>query len=157
MHVRPAAPARVAPCGSRLADRVRRFGLLALVVLAALAAVPATASALSVTIRDTREGRVLRYANFGVRVTGSPNARVRLTAAALIAGKTRPRAVRFATPNTVKLDKAGHLRWGLWIVDASRPRLRAALAHCRNLRIRVRARTGARQAQTIKALRPVRN
>jgi hypothetical protein len=136
---------------------VRRFASLVLVTLTALAAVPATASALSVSIRDTYERGVLIRATLGVRVSGSPKARVKLTGAALIAGKKRPRAIRFTKPNTIGTGARGQREWSLPIVDASRPRLRAALAHCRNLRIRVRARTSARHAQTIRAIRPGHN
>jgi hypothetical protein len=125
-----------------------------LVAAAGVAAAPATAHALSVSVHESRANALLQNGIVRVGAAGSPRAHVRLTAAALLGGR---RAPRLAKPLTLTLDAHGRGVAGLALVDPARPRLRAALAHCRGQRIRVRARAGRRSAQAIRSLRPRRD
>jgi hypothetical protein len=115
--------------------------------------VPATAQGLSVHIRDRTAGGALRRGVLTVRVSGRRNRHVHLSAASIVRGKAHVRAVRIVKPKTVVLGPRGHRVARLRLRPLARRRLRAALAHCRAERVRVRARSRGAHATDHRKLR----
>jgi hypothetical protein len=106
---------------------------------------PAAAQALSIHIRDSRARAVLQRGKLRVRVTGKHGRSVHLGAVSIVRGKHGVRRVKIARPRTITLGPHGKARLSLKLRSLGRQRLRAALAHCRKERVRVRVRSHGKQ------------
>jgi len=124
----------------------------------ALTAAPADASggSLTVRVRDTRGGRVLRHHALRVAVHGHAGDQVEVAATlARLVGK-RVHHVRLVKRTAVTIDPNGSETASLAITHAGAKALRALLATCQTASVRVTARDGALTASQTAGLGPKR-
>ena len=106
----------------------------------------AASSPLSVAIRDTRAGRVLRHHELRVRLTGKPGEKVTVAADLTTGSGKKKHRVQLVKGTPVTLGSGGRSSTSLPLAKGSAKGLRVILATCRPGSLVVSARAGKHHA-----------